>query len=71
MNWLMYCSAFQEAISYLANIWTSINDFIGILYCIATFWPASTIRGIPNPSHGTIEPFDTNLFWSNKHETPK
>ena len=23
-----------------------------------------------NRSHGTIEPFDTNLFWSNKHETP-
>ena len=21
-------------------------------------------------SHGTIEPFAINLFWSNKHETP-
>jgi hypothetical protein len=22
-------------------------------------------------SHGTIELFETNLFWSNKHETPQ
>jgi len=20
--------------------------------------------------HGTIEPFETNIYWSNKHETP-
>jgi hypothetical protein len=46
-----------------------IPFYIALQYKGSQLWPNRVLRPSIR-SHGTIEPFDTNLFWSNKHETP-
>jgi hypothetical protein len=73
-NYLTFCSLIFSLIAKRLMIISLANIFT-IIYIAAqqNEWLVRALSEINLfvGSHGTIELFETHLFWSNKHETPQ